>query len=248
MFSGFPLFFSYFTSSSSTYETYQPPPPVRTISSFDQIVLSSQRANPLVLCDIDETLLRYQKTYNDIWNEVSLKYDRGRTQYGMTRNMLESSNQRYTKIQYIAKMEYDQYIQETPPVPTDAEGFNRLLLRVYMLNGELKFVTARGHLSQEFTRKHLKQIGVNYDDFEIHYTDATHKGEYIKKNISFDGFNDIYFIDDLDSFIDNVQTHLPQIQCYKFIAKPIPIPPAETPTDPVAPSSSTTFMPFSITR
>jgi hypothetical protein len=215
MWSGFPLFYSYFSSSPALYRT---PPPVKSISSFDEVVLSP-RPNPLVLCDIDETLLRYNKQYEDIFREVAQKYDRGITQYQITRKYLESPEQRHTKIQYIAKMEYDKYIHDTPPVATDAEGFNRLLLRIYMLNGELKFVTARGHLSQEFTRKHFTQIGVNYDDFEVHYTDATHKGEYIKKNISFDGYNDILFIDDLDNFIQNVQSHLPQIQCYKFVAK-----------------------------
>jgi len=242
MWSGFPLFYSYFSSAETGYHTYRPPPPIKTISSFDQVELSL-RGKPLILCDIDNTLLRYNKEYHHVYADVEKKYDRGMTQYGMTRNMLESSNQRYTKIQYIAKMEYDQYIQETPPIPTDAEGFNRLLLRVYMLNGELKFVTARGRLSKEFTRKHFKQIGVNYDDFDIHYTDATHKGEYIKKNISLEGYNDIYFIDDLDSFIDNVQSHLPQIQCYKFVAKPM-----STPNEPAAPYSATPVIPFSITR
>lgn len=235
MWNGFSFLNSFYPAFSSTPSTVGPLT-VKTISSFDEVFLS--RSKPLVLCDIDETLLQYHKRFFDILGEVTDKYDRGMIQHGMSKKLVETLYHRDMKLQYIAKLEYDKYILETPPVPTDREGFNRLLLRLYLLNGELKFLTARGKQSEDFTRKHFTQIGVNYDDFDVHYTDASHKGEYIKKNISLGKYNDIIFIDDLDNFIENVQLHFPQIQCYKFVAKP----------NSIQSYTNTPLVPMSITR
>ena len=79
------------------------------------------------------------------------------------------------------------------------------------------FLTARHSESDSWTRRQLKQIGINPEDFEIHYSGSSiTKGEYIKRHINLDGKEDVIFIDDYDSFIKSVKDLHPQIKCYKF--------------------------------
>jgi hypothetical protein len=136
-----------------------------SINSFDQISL--QTPHPLVLCDIDETLLITDAGH-----------------YNAT--------------------------------PTDYHGFMRLVQRVRDLGGELKFLTARSKMGEYYTRIHFNQIGIDYNQFKVHYTNAGPKGKYILENIPLRGYNEVIFIDDNDGFIHSVKSHHPEIQCYKF--------------------------------
>lgn len=170
-----PLRFTYLN------EPAQPPNSMYVASSFDHIRLS--RFNPLVLCDIDDTLL----TMNTI--------------YHLGQNHPITPTYEY-KVKH-----------------TDYDGFHRLVSRVKQLGGELQFLTARNKEFHASTRSHFDAIGVNYDSFQIHYTNAGPKGEYIKNNIDLSKYDEVIFIDDRDSFLANVKYHHPQIKCYKFVTK-----------------------------
>lgn len=186
-----------------------------TIFSFDEVIL--EKNNPLVLCDIDETLLTFPKTYNHFYNDAKVIYDQLYSDLKIPQTLISREQHRESKSNSMAKLAYDAYLKSTSPQPTDHEGFKRLIRRVRMLNGKIIFVTARGVNSHEFTRKNFEQVGLDYDQFEVHFTNANPKGEYIKNNIPLDGYNEIVFIDDLDENINNVNNHLPQIQPYKFV-------------------------------
>jgi hypothetical protein len=153
-----PLFFTYLDNTLNAKPTIN-------INSFDQISLRVQK--PLVLCDIDDTLLTTDDEHRN------------------------------------AK-------------PTDYHGFNRLVERVKSLGGELQFLTARSQSGHLYTQFHFHQIGVDYNKFKVHYTNAGPKGDYIKHNIPLTGFGEVIFIDDLDNFIHSVKSNHPRIQCYKF--------------------------------
>lgn len=186
-----------------------------TIFSFDEVIL--EKNNPLILCDIDETLLTFPKTYNHFYQNAKNVYDEIYSNIKLPRELITRDQHKEVKTNSMAKIAYDDYLKTTSPQPTDYDGFNRLIRRVQMLNGNIIFVTARGINSHEFTRKNFEQVGLNYNQFEVHYTNANPKGEYIKNNIPLDGYNEIVFIDDLDENIYNVNYHLPQIQLYKFV-------------------------------
>ena len=103
------------------------------------------------------------------------------------------------------------------PTHTDYEGFVSMVKTINEMNGKLMFLTARQSSSDSWTKSQLKQIGVNPEDFEIHYSGLSMtKGEYIKRNIILDGAEYVIFIDDRDSFIKSVKDLHPQIKCYKF--------------------------------
>lgn len=168
-----PMNFSYIN------ELPQLPNSTNIASSFDHIRLS--KFNPLVLCDIDDTLLTMDTIYH-----------------------LGQSHPITLTYQYKAKH-------------TDYDGFQRLVYRVKQLGGELQFLTARDKEFHASTRSHFDEIGINYDSFQIHYTNANPKGEYIKNNIDLSKYGEVIFIDDRDSFLANVKRHHPQIKCYKFV-------------------------------
>jgi hypothetical protein len=153
--------------------------PTQNIETFDRIRLS--KFNPLVLCDIDDTLLTMDTVYQ-----------------------LDPTKPVPLKIEYV-------------PTHTDYHGFNRLVYRVKQMGGELQFLTARDKEFHAFTRSNFDTIGVDYDSFKIHYTNANPKGEYIKKNIDLSKYGEVIFIDDRELFLENVKRHHPQIICYKFV-------------------------------
>ena len=84
-------------------------------------------------------------------------------------------------------------------------------------NGKLLFLTARNNSFHVNTKKQLLDIGILCNDNDIHYTNNNiNKGEYIKKYIDLDIWNEIIFIDDYLSFIKSVNDIFPQIICYNF--------------------------------
>lgn len=112
------------------------------------------------------------------------------------------------------------------PVMTDADGFHNLLNRIEKSNSEIMFLTARAknEKNEKFTKKNFTDIGLDYDEYSIYYTNNNFisKGEYIKKNIIIkennDKYREIIFIDDYESYIKTVNDILPNVICYKFEA------------------------------
>lgn len=190
--------------------------PVQTIHSFDEVQLIEHK--PLVLVDIDETLLTFDKKYSDFVKEAEAFYDNNE-QYAPYDDNKHISREHHKNafVYQTAGQEFNSYLDLAKPRATDLEGFLRLVKRTHLLGGDLKFLTARSFVGQDYTRSNFKDIGLEYDEYEVHYTNAHPKGEYIKKNINTDNYTEIIFIDDLDDFIRSVQTHLPQSQCYKFV-------------------------------
>ena len=175
---------------------------VKTINSFDEIIITKNKS--LILCDIDDTILRFSYNINHFYNNAKLLYPE------------VSDNE------LVNRAERDFYIHRilNKPFHTDLNGFNNLCKRIKDMNGELIFVTARSYSSEEITKKHFKSLGVDYNKFKIHYVSSKiSKGDYIKKNINLEGCKEIIFIDDLDYNLKNVKKILPQIKCYKFVYK-----------------------------
>ena len=169
---------------------------LKRISSFHDIELTNG-VKPLILCDIDETLLHFPGSKEFCDNLIKDVCPRGP----------EDPNY-LTALHNFKKI----YIALREPSHTDYDGFVSLL--------QLMFLTARRKATEAWTKKHFKSIGVNFEDFEIHYTDAViSKGEYIKRHINLDEWEHVIFIDDYELYIQSVAELHPQIVCYQFEAK-----------------------------
>ena len=173
-----------------------------TINFFDEVIIEKEK--PLILCDIDDTLLKYTYRFEHFFNETKMIY----------------STALYDELFCRAENDYYLYRILNDPEHTDMNGFNNLCKRIKEKNGDIMFITARSYGAVNTTERHFKILNLKYDDFTIHYTSSKiTKGEYITKNIDISGREEIIFIDDQEQNLQSVKKLLPQIKCYKFVYK-----------------------------
>jgi hypothetical protein len=152
---------------------------IKTVNSFNEIQITKTR--PLVICDIDDTLLYFKLNINRIINQSNTNSEK--------------------------------YI----PHHTDFVGFNELTKRITQLKGKLIFLTARNKEHENYTKENFTSIGLNYNNYEVHYTNNTiSKGEYIYNYIQTHEHDDIIFIDDRIDYINTVLDYTPYVDCYLF--------------------------------
>ena len=174
------------------------------INTFDDVILFSE--NTLVICDIDDTILHYPDCMEKCMQKLQKMYP------NMTYDF------------YLRSLEnlIYQYKYDETPVHTDPDGFNNLLNRIKKTNGNLIFLTARTKSYEEKTVEHFDNIGLVYDEYEVHYTDnIITKGQYIEKYLMdhIQKANQVIFIDDYDIYIQSVLDVFPRIKCYHFKCK-----------------------------
>lgn len=173
---------------------------IKPIHTFYSVDISH---NSLVLCDIDDTVLAIPKCPKSFYDEG---YD-----YYINIGYNETTAKK------LVLSDWDLYRFLKKPSITDKEGFFHLLARIEKSNSKLCFVTARSDCYHDKTLKDLKKINIDTDKFEIYYTNAGLKGEYIKQNINLLDYENIVFIDDDYGHLENVRKEMPYIACYKFI-------------------------------
>lgn len=170
---------------------------IKSITSFDEIELKSHR--PLIICDIDNTILHHDVKIEKFIDILKNDGFCGDELLSMANEMMSVHCRIY------------------PPVHTDKHGYNNFLKKIKELNGEIIFLTARDRISEDFTSKHFRDIGLNYSDYKVYYTaNKVSKGQYIKDNINIMNWNEVIFIDDYDFQIKSVVELIPWIYCYKF--------------------------------
>ena len=177
------------------------------INSFNDVKLGDP--NTLVICDIDETLLYWKKKPEDFYQMVRDDFA----------TILSDYTEEEMKKEAVSWLQIYKCMHS--PIMTDVIGFNNLKNNINLLsNSKIIFLTARTNnveTNNKFTRNNFKSIGLEYDDYHIHYTDnKISKGEYIKEHIDLNGYDEIIFIDDYESYIKNVKDIFPNISCYKF--------------------------------
>ena len=176
----------------------------KIINTFDDVELTKEK--PLIICDIDNTILHHGVKIDHFIKMI--KEDK-RIFFFNEQTILQQAQ---TLLNYhccIVKAEH-----------TDEEGFNKLLNNIKLLNGNIIFLTSRTSLYNQYTKKHFNDIGLNYNDYKVHYTNNTiSKGDYIKNNINTSQWNEGIFIDDLDFNLISVFNYRSDIKCYKFVIK-----------------------------
>lgn len=174
----------------------------KTISSFQTIPIYPKT---LVLCDIDETILRFNGIDAKWWNNKIEKY------YLETNSYMEADRKAY--------LEWKEIVHRELPEHTDANGFKHFIEQVYTLGGELVFVTARQHYMEELTRSHLKKvIGDMGSQFKLWICGDKSKGIVIDNMIEdIKRYNKLVFIDDNEKHLNAVYNVFGnQIDYYRF--------------------------------
>jgi len=175
---------------------------MKIIHTFNDILLTKE--NPLVLCDIDDTILKYKYDFVDFFKK----------------NVLISQGASHEELINYANDDYYIYRILNDPFHTDQDGFNSLLNKIKELNGEIMFITSRSKGTIDMTKRHFKRLNIPYNKKNIHYlSNLTKKGEFISKHIDVKGRGEILFIDNLTNNITNVELFNPSISCYKFVYK-----------------------------
>lgn len=171
----------------------------KIINNFNDIEIELKT---LIICDIDDTILKYNKDLN----------------YFINLNNQTIDNIELSKLKAQDDYEFyqiDKYYDDISH--TDLEGFYNMIEKINKVNGNIVFLTARHKTSDIFTRKQLDIININYNEFEIHYTgNLIPKGEYINKYINLRYYDKIIFIDDQNYNLYSVNEINPDIKCYKF--------------------------------
>ena len=175
----------------------------KSITSFNQV---SILPNTLVICDIDETILRYDSINSQWWNNRKNNYMQQSYSYEMSDKM--------------ALNDWKLYINETKPVATDLNGIMQLITLILSLNSQLILLTARENELKNITHQHLLYSGIDISSDIIHFSYGQSKGEYISRYINhmFDKYDKIIFIDDYIVNLESVyKKYGNQIDYYKFV-------------------------------
>ncbi len=176
---------------------------VETISTFNSVEINKERS--LVICDIDDTIMYYPK--NEILSHCK----------SIVQEVFPDLDETHELYQKELKELIDMYKIIKSPKHTDFDGFIKMVNRIKNLGGNLVFLTARNESSIKITTKQFGQIGLNYNDYRVYYTNnEITKGRYIKENIDLSMYNDVIFIDDYESYIQTVLDEFSFIRCYKF--------------------------------
>ena len=172
------------------------------INTFNQIHITSP--NTLVICDIDKTLLYWNKEPEDFYSMV-IDDD---YEYKL------SPEEIYKEATSFLNM----YTHYFPPIPTDLIGWNNLENQIIETESKLIFLTARTKsISETWTEKNFKDIGLDYNKYQIYYTDnILSKGDYINQYIDLTPHTDVIFIDDMNFQLDSVYNLDQEIKCYQF--------------------------------
>jgi hypothetical protein len=176
---------------------------INNITSFYQIDIIKQ--NSLIVCDIDETILKFDIITPNWWKNTFHYY------YSL------SSNYDVADAETLAC--WTEYIKTNNPIATDYNGLIYLFDKANILNSNIIFVTARLPTLIDTTNQHLKFININPDkyNFNIYHIGDKPKGEFLKSYIKNNNYDNIVFIDDLDYNLQSVYENLGEKVClYKF--------------------------------
>jgi len=167
------------------------------IRSFREVVLTTHKT--LILCDIDDTLLRWDRTPESCFAEAAAFFpkDSAKFQQAFGQNL------------------WINYRQSVPPIWTDRNGFADMVRRLSD-ESRLAFLTARtGGIYEHWTQRDFASLGIPYESKDVFYTgNRMTKGEFIQNHIPLGEYERVVFIDDLPENILSVSTAFPAIECY----------------------------------
>lgn len=180
----------------------------KKIKSFREVEIEE---NTLVICDIDDTILKYKITYEECykimkkdWKNEYFENDEDKEEF--IRKTTLGYFEMYKKIHH-KKIDH-----------TDKDGFEDMLEKMDSLSN-LCFLTARSETSNKFTNEQMNILGIDVSKYNIYYTNNTiSKGDFILNYVKeVKDYKNIVFIDDYLTNIESVKEKISEVKCYKFI-------------------------------
>jgi hypothetical protein len=170
------------------------------INSFNEIII---KPNSLIICDIDETILKFDNINPKWWKDTFDYYYSISKDYDFSdAKTLES---------------WTEYIKKNNPIPIDYQGLINFFNKINKNNCELIFITARINELVDLTKHHFNCININNINYKTYHIGDTPKGEFIKSNIQINNYEHTIFIDDLITNLENVYDNFSnKIILYKF--------------------------------
>lgn len=160
-----------------------------TIRSFSEIKI---KPNTIVLCDIDDTLLHHP-AFNHNW--ITLIH----TLFYEYYSSLGDASDRY-KAEIDARQFCDEVLSTVPIRHTDRPGFFAMVSE----STTFAFITARQLESKDFTYDNLRSIDVDPEQYKVHFSGHSAKGEYIRSHFNLSKYEHVVFIDDQARNLTNV--------------------------------------------
>ena len=184
--------------------------PIIVINKFAEVVFQIGK-KPIVICDIDKTLIHSEKEYSHYYNELFKDYQQ--MYAGCYKGLKCHQEIDATAKELVASSIHFGYVKQT-----DEQGFSQMVSKIKSLNGKIILLTARGEIAHEKTMNDLKKSNViNPEQFEIHYTNnKISKGNYMRQHHLLDGYDHCVFIDDYAHYLQSALDIFPHIQCYLF--------------------------------
>jgi hypothetical protein len=178
---------------------------IKKVTSFS-VISDMIKENTLVLCDIDETVLRYKKSLDDFYKES----------YEYLIKIDDFFDEEDTK--NLALNEFYEYRESNIPFHTDKDGWDKMIDQIEKTNSKLVFITARSNASKNTTLEQLKSVGIESNKYEYHFTYdyKMSKGSYIENFIDINQFDNVFFIDDDENTTKIVKHKHNTIDCYLY--------------------------------
>ena len=132
-----------------------------TITSFSEIPIVNKT---LVICDIDDTLIKSKKDLEHFISVVKSDYNLIKIEYPFFEDSKEPTFKELLSEAWDMQQIHNQVFGFEH---TDNDGFNKMTELVAQTNSKIIFLTARHKLSEEFTRKNFNQIGLDYENYQV---------------------------------------------------------------------------------
>lgn len=176
---------------------------IKKINSFELVEI---KENSLVLCDIDDTVLRFDLNFDDFYFKTK-KHIQDINNYIDEQDMVK-----------IASKEFSDYRDKNTPFHTDKNGFDKLEKKISDSNSKLYFITSRSEKYKNVTEEQFKLIGIDHSKYPIYFTFdyKMSKADFIEKYIDISNFSQIYFIDDLANITKQVKKKFPEFECFIY--------------------------------
>ena len=150
--------------------------------------------NALVVLDIDDTVVLFKEMGRSWWanREKELVLLHGAT-----------------KGRELVMREWVYGAHIHTPVLTDPEQFPLFLQRIFDASAHLVFLTARSAKLRQLTEFHLTSCGITVESEQVYF--SRDKGLTLKSIVCSGGFQDVVFIDDMESNLESVEKELKDV-------------------------------------
>jgi hypothetical protein len=173
----------------------------KRITCFSDIHLS---AKCLVICDIDETILKFFDINKEWWKKSFDKY--------------YATSGDYDSACAESLKEWENYIDTYDPVLSN-EDFPIFLGKLKTLEAEVIFITARNGSLLSVTERHFHHLGLSFNEHKIFHIGEIPKGEYLRDNLKLliNSTSLVIFIDDYMYNLESVYEEFKnRIEYYYF--------------------------------